>query len=153
MAGSGWMRWLGARGLLGVAVASRAAAQSGAPSREEDRGRIVARIDSIVNARLATGATAGLSVGVVKAGELLLARGYGYADLEHSVPATAETVYQLGSLTKQFTALAILQLAERGKLSLDDDLTKYLPGYPTGGRRITIAQLLNHTSGLKNYTA
>jgi D-alanyl-D-alanine carboxypeptidase len=95
---------------------------------------------------------ASYAVAVVKDGRLILARGYGFADLENSVPATAETVYRLGSITKQFTALAILQLAEQGKLSVDDELTKFLPDYPTGARKVTVQQLLNHTSGIKSYT-
>lgn len=110
------------------------------------------RIDAIVREGLAK-QVASYSVAVVKDGRLVLARGYGYADLENSVPAVAETVYRLGSITKQFTAMAVLQLAEQGKLQLDDELTKYLPDYPLGERKVTIAQLLNHTSGIKSYTS
>jgi CubicO group peptidase (beta-lactamase class C family) len=83
---------------------------------------------------------------------LLLAKGFGYADLENDVPATAETVYRIGSITKQFTAVCILQLREQGKLDLNDELTKFLPDYPTQGRRVTVHHLLNHTSGIKSYT-
>ena len=89
----------------------------------------------------------------MKDGRLVLARGYGYADLENSVPANAETVYRLGSITKQFTAMAIMQLAEQGKLSVDDELTKFLPDYPLAGHKVTVHQLLNHTSGIKSYTS
>jgi CubicO group peptidase (beta-lactamase class C family) len=117
------------------------------------RGEIVARIDSIATARIASGDVAGMAVGVVRGGELLLAQGYGYADREHRVPTHPETVFRLGSLTKQFTALAVLQLVEQGKLSLDDDVTRFFPGYPTHGRRIPVARLLDHTSGIANYTA
>jgi CubicO group peptidase (beta-lactamase class C family) len=94
---------------------------------------MVARIDSIARARIETGAVASMALGVVVGGELVLGKGYGYADLEHRVPASVETVYRLGSLTKQVTALAVLQLVERGTPSLDDDLTRFFPGYPTGG--------------------
>jgi CubicO group peptidase (beta-lactamase class C family) len=96
---------------------------------------------------------ASIAVGIVKDGNLVLARGYGFADLENDVPATAESVYRLGSITKQFTALAIMQLAEQGKLTVDDELTKFLPDYPTAGHKVTVHQLLNHTSGIKSYTS
>ena len=64
-----------------------------------------------------------------------------------------ETIYEIGSITKQFTAIAIMQLVEQGKVRLEDDFSKYLPDFDAKGRKITVAQLLNHTSGLKNYTA
>jgi D-alanyl-D-alanine carboxypeptidase len=69
------------------------------------------------------------------------------------VPASAETVYGIGSITKQFTAAAILQLQEKEKLALDDDIHTYLPGYPSNGQRITIRQILSHTSGIPELTA
>ena len=112
----------------------------------------IERIDGIVREGLDK-KIASYAVAVVKDGRLVLARGYGYADLENSVPATAETVYRLGSITKQFTSMAILQLAEQGKLSVDDELTKFLPDYPLAGHKVTIHQLLNHTSGIKSYTS
>jgi D-alanyl-D-alanine carboxypeptidase len=118
-----------------------------------DRARLLARIDSVVHAELAQGPTAGISIAVLHRGDLVLARGYGFADLEHQVPATAETVYRLGSVTKHFTSAALLQLVDQGKLSLEDDLTRFLPDYPTQGRSFTIHQLLNHTSGIRNYTS
>jgi CubicO group peptidase (beta-lactamase class C family) len=85
--------------------------------------------------------------------ELLLARGYGTADLEHEVPVTVETVFRLGSVTKQFTAAAVLRLVDQGKVSLDDPITKYLPDSPVRGRTVSIRQLLNHTSGIRSYTS
>src|SRR5262249_32190795 len=109
------------------------------------------RIDAIVREELDK-KVASFAVSVVKDGRLIMARGYGYADLENSVPATAETVYRLGSITKQFTSMAVMQLAEQGRLSLDDELTKFLPDYPTQGNKVTIRHLLNHTSGIKSYT-
>lgn len=113
---------------------------------------MIAAIDQIATEPIEQGKAASCAVGVVKDGHLVLARGYGFADLENGVPATAETVYRLGSITKQFTAMAIMQLVEEGKLSVDDELTKFLPDYPTGGRKITVRHLLNHTSGIKDYT-
>ena len=74
------------------------------------------------------------------------------ADLELGVPLQPDMVFRLGSITKQFTAAAILLLAEEGKLSLQDPIEKYLPGYPTQGHVITIEHLLTHTSGIQSYT-
>jgi CubicO group peptidase (beta-lactamase class C family) len=79
-------------------------------------------------------------------------RGYGLADLEFDVPTPDAAIYETGSVTKQFTAAAILQLQEQGKLRLDDELTKYLSDYPTQGHRITIRRLMDHTSGIRGYT-
>ena len=113
---------------------------------------MAARIDAIVEAPIRAGKIAGASVAVVKGGDTLVLKGYGLADLELDVPTPPKATYEIGSVTKQFTAAAILLLAEEGKLSLDDDLAKFLPDYPTGGRRVTIRRLLNHTSGIKGYT-
>ncbi|MGH9900297.1 MAG: serine hydrolase [Pyrinomonadaceae bacterium] len=95
----------------------------------------------------------GAAVIVVREGKVLLRKGYGKANLELGVPIEPDMVFRLGSITKQFTAVAILMLAEQGKLSLDDDLTKFLPDYPTTGQKITIEHLLTHTSGIKSYTS
>jgi CubicO group peptidase (beta-lactamase class C family) len=99
-----------------------------------------------------SGNVVGVSIGIALGDEILLADGYGFADLESSVPATAQTVYRIGSITKQFTAAAILQLAEQEKVALDDPLTKYLPEYPTGDHPVTIRHLLQHTSGIQSFT-
>jgi CubicO group peptidase (beta-lactamase class C family) len=93
----------------------------------------------------------GVSVIVVKKGEVLYKKGYGMADMELNVPVNAEMIFRIGSITKQFTAVAILQLADKGKLSLADPITKYIPDYAIK-EPITIEQLLNHTSGIKSYT-
>ncbi len=95
----------------------------------------------------------GASVIVVKDGKVIFRKGYGIANLELGVPVEPDMVFRLGSVTKQFTAVAILMLAEQGKLSLDDDITKFLPDYPAKTQRITVEQLLNHTSGIKSYTS
>jgi D-alanyl-D-alanine carboxypeptidase len=116
-------------------------------------GELVARIDSLAEATLRDGPVAGLTIGVKRGDELLLVKGYGFADIENSVPMTAETVYRIGSLTKQFTAVAIMQLVESGQLSLDDPITRYLPDYPTQGHEVNIRHLLTHTSGIKSYTS
>lgn len=113
----------------------------------------IAAIDKIAREDIDNKKVAAYSVAIVKDGDLALARGYGWADLENDVPASAETVYRLGSITKQFTALAVMQLVEQNKLSLDDELTKFLPDYPTAGHKVTVRHLLNHTSGIQSYTS
>ena len=110
-------------------------------------------VDAIAVQALEDVPLAGLSIAIARGGEIIHAKGYGYANLEHKVPATPETVYRIGSVGKQFTAAAILQLVEQGKLSLDDNLHEFLPDYPTGGRRVTIRQLLNHTSGIHSVSS
>ncbi len=93
----------------------------------------------------------GASVAVLKDGKPLIAKGYGLADLEKGVPCSTNTDFRLASVSKQFTAMAVLMLVEGGKLSLDDRLTDIFPEFPAYGRDITIRQLLNHTSGLIDY--
>jgi CubicO group peptidase (beta-lactamase class C family) len=91
------------------------------------------------------------SVLVVQKGKTIYQKSFGMADREWSIPNTNQTKYRIGSVTKQFTAASILQLQEKGKLQLDDKLSKYFPDYPKGDS-VTIHMLLNHTSGIKNYT-
>ena len=88
---------------------------------------------------------------VMQKGKAMYEKSFGLADREWNVANTNETKYRIGSVTKQFTAACILQLAEQGKLNLDDKLSKYIPDYPKGDS-ITTHMLLNHTSGIKNYT-
>ncbi len=88
---------------------------------------------------------------VMQKGKAVYKKAFGPADREWNVSNTVETKFRIGSVTKQFTAACILQLAEQGKLGLDDQLSKYIPDYPKGDS-ITIHMLLNHTSGIKNYT-
>jgi CubicO group peptidase (beta-lactamase class C family) len=120
--------------------------------QSRDRNPVRASIDSIVASYLAGGRAAGMSVAVIKGRDTLTLKGYGFADLELDVPTPDRAIYEIGSVTKQFTAAAVLLLQERGKLSLDDPLTKYLPDYPTQGHTITVRRLLDHTSGIKGYT-
>lgn len=93
----------------------------------------------------------GLSVAVVKEGRIVLAKGYGWANVESKVAATPETVYPLASLTKQFTATAIMLLVQDGKLGLDDKISRYLDYTPPNWKDVTIRQLLTHSSGIKDY--
>jgi len=95
--------------------------------------------------------TPGCAVGVSIAGEPVVLRAYGMADLEHDVPNTAETIFEPGSVSKQFTAAATVLLALEGKLSFDDDIRKYIPELPDYGEPVTIRHLLNHTSGLRDW--
>src|SRR4030042_1214216 len=94
----------------------------------------------------------GAAVLVKKQGQVILRKGYGLANLELNVSVEPDMIFRLGSITKQFTAVAILMLAEDGKLSLQDEITKFLPDYPTQGKKITVEHLLTHTSGIKSYT-
>ncbi|HEX2210786.1 MAG TPA: serine hydrolase domain-containing protein, partial [Longimicrobium sp.] len=93
----------------------------------------------------------GCAIGVAQNGRTLLSRAYGMADLEHDIPNTPETVFEAGSVSKQFTAAAIVLLARQGKLSLDDDVRRWIPEVPDYGTPITLRHLLNHTSGLRDW--
>jgi D-alanyl-D-alanine carboxypeptidase len=95
----------------------------------------------------------GATIIVTKDGKTLFRKAYGMADLERNIVLKPEMVLRLGSMTKQFTAAAIMLLSDEGKLAVTDDITKFLPGYPTQEKTITIENLLTHTSGIKNYTA
>ena len=93
----------------------------------------------------------GAAVGVVRNGKLVYAKGFGLRDIAARKPVDADTRFEIGSVTKQFTAAAILQLKERGKLALDDRLAKFVPSFPHAGQ-LTLRQLLNQVSGLADYT-
>ena len=97
--------------------------------------------------------TPGASVTVSKQGKVIYNNYFGMADLEHSAPVTENTLFEAGSVSKQFTATAILLLAQDGKLQLDDNVQKYIPELPTYRHPVTIRHLLNHTSGLKDWGA
>ena len=122
-----------------VAVASVAAAQT-TPDRAADA----------IFAQWAKPGTAGCALGVLKDGKPLYVQGYGRADIEHSAPITASTVFHIASLSKQFTAFAIYLLEQEGRLSLDDDIRKYVPELHDFNTPITIRDLLHHTSGLRD---
>lgn len=113
---------------------------------------LVERVDSFMAAEMARQHVPGASVAVVKDGKVVLTKGYGLADVELGVPATADTVYEIGSITKQFTATAIMMLVDEGKVGLDDKASKYLTFLPAAWDGVTIRHLLTHTSGIKSYT-
>lgn len=142
------MRRILALALVAIALNFSTTAQSAqaAPPALE------AAIDAFARSVLDEQQAPGLSIGIARGGETLLIRGYGLANLEHQVPATGDTVFRIGSVTKQFTAAAILLLAEDGRLGLDDTLDQYFPDFPRGSE-VTIRHLLQHTSGISNYTS
>lgn len=136
-----------------LVVALIAAAIHAAPAHAQDQRALVRYVDSVANAAVSEHRTPGVSIAIVQNGRTLLAKGYGYADLENDVAAAPHTVYRIGSVTKQFTAAAIMRLKEQGKLSLDDTLQTFFPNYPAQGHRVTVRNLLNHTSGIRSYTS
>jgi CubicO group peptidase (beta-lactamase class C family) len=122
--------------------------------QELDRRALVARLDSAAVAHAEHEMVAGVSAAVVRGSDTLLMKGYGSVDLEWGIdtPEGGTASYEIGSMTKQFTSVAILQLVEEGRLDLDADITTYLPDYDPKGRRIPLRRLLDHTSGIKGYT-
>ena len=108
-------------------------------------------VDAFIKAEMERQQIPGVSLAVVKDGKPLIIKGYGLANVEHNVPVKPETVFQSGSVGKQFTAMAVMMLVEDGKIRLDEKLTKYVADVPSSWEAITIRQLLTHTSGLGDY--
>jgi CubicO group peptidase (beta-lactamase class C family) len=123
-----------------LALAAPAAAQPARDTRDT--------VDRIVAAEMARQHIPGVALAVVRAGKLIRADGYGFADLEHQVPVTPETAFKIGSVSKQFLATGIMLLAQDGRLSVDDPVSKYYPDAPEAWRGITLRHLLTHTSGV-----
>jgi CubicO group peptidase (beta-lactamase class C family) len=126
--------------VLPLALAAPAAAQPD----------YTARVDSFFSA-WNNAESPGCAVGVSQNGRTVLSRAYGEANLEHDIPNTPATIFEAGSVSKQFTAAAIVLLARQGKLSLDDDIRRYIPEVPDYGTTITLRHLLTHTSGLRDW--
>jgi len=127
---------------LGLYLTSVAVAQQGKA--------LTAAFDSV--ARKAFPASGpGASILVRQGGKVLYKNAFGQADLEEKIPMRTDHVFRIASLTKQFTAIAVLQLMEAGRLSLDDAVTKHIPGYPAHGSSVTVEHLLTHTSGIRDY--
>jgi D-alanyl-D-alanine carboxypeptidase len=126
---------------------------SGTPAYGQGRAALVQRLDAIAGAGVSEGRAVGIAVAVVKGKDPLLVEAYGKANVEGGVAMTADTVTALGSVTKQFTAVAILQLRDSGTLGLDDPLTKWLPDFETRGHKVTLRHLLAHTSGIAEITS
>jgi CubicO group peptidase (beta-lactamase class C family) len=129
---------------VAFAVASRVAHAQASPRQDT-----VARVDSVFSRFTST--TPGCAVGVSRHGRTVLAKAYGMSNLEYDVPLTTESIIEAGSVAKQFTAAAILLLAQQGKLSLDDRVRKHIPELPDYGVPLTIRHMLTHTSGLRDW--
>jgi CubicO group peptidase (beta-lactamase class C family) len=135
--------------LLAIALAVPSTRTLAAPPANEST--LAAKIDAIM-AEIYKPGEPGAAIIVRKDGQTIFRKGYGMADLELGVPVAPDMVFRLGSITKQFTAVSVLMLAQEGKLGLQDEITKFLPDYPTQGKRITVEHLLTHTSGIQSYT-
>ncbi len=112
---------------------------------------LLAKIDTAVQSEMTSQKIPGVAVAVVKNGRLLLAKGYGEANVEHHVPVKTETIFQSGSTGKQLTAVAVMLQVEDGKLALDDPITTFFPDAPAAWKAITVRHLLTHTSGIPDY--
>jgi CubicO group peptidase (beta-lactamase class C family) len=134
--------------LAGAALSASLAAAS--PLARASPRDVERTVDAAAAAALERGIP-GLTVAVLRGDEVLLARGYGVADRERGVGASAATVYAIGSISKQFTAAAILRLAERGTLALDDPVERHLPGYRPAGGTVRLHHLLRQTSGIREF--
>jgi CubicO group peptidase (beta-lactamase class C family) len=110
------------------------------------------RIDAAVRSEMTRQRIPGVAVAVVQKGKVVKSQGYGYANVEHAVPVTPETMFQSGSIGKQFTAALVMMLVEDGKIRLDASVRDYLPDAPESWQAITIRHLLTHTSGIPDYT-
>jgi CubicO group peptidase (beta-lactamase class C family) len=140
-----WTRTLALGGAAALAIAALALVSSVTATPEPT-------YQSVIEAAWPADGPGGAAL-VARGDEVLYLGARGVADLEHRVPLDPEMVFRIGSITKQFTAVATLMLAERGKLSLDDPLTKLLPDYPEAGAQVTVRHLLTHTSGIFSYTS
>jgi CubicO group peptidase (beta-lactamase class C family) len=139
--------WLG--GLALCAGLSSANAQRSTITRDAFRPRA----DSLVFTYLAESRAPSAAFAVIRGNDTLAYGAHGLANVEAWRAPAATTIYQIGSITKQFTSAAIMKLVEQGRVKLDDDLSKFVPQFPLQGRKVSIRQLLNHTSGIHSYTS
>jgi CubicO group peptidase (beta-lactamase class C family) len=142
----------GRSAFAGILLCMGASLSGGAMAQDAARAdsATIARLDALF-ARWNRQDAPGCAVAISRNGQAIATRAYGMADLEKNVPATADSIYEAGSDSKQFTAAAILMLAREGKLSLDDDMRKYLPEIPAYAAPVTIRHMLHHTSGLRDW--
>jgi CubicO group peptidase (beta-lactamase class C family) len=136
--------------ILACAAASAALAQTPTPTPVASPPP-VARAAARLQETWRTHGSPGMSEAVASHGRIVFSSGAGYADLESLAPATGETVYDIGSVSKVQTAVAIMQLVEKGKVRLDDDVRTYVPSFPDKGAKIAIRNLMTHTSGIRHY--
>jgi CubicO group peptidase (beta-lactamase class C family) len=141
----GWWRRI-ASGLAAILLVW---GRSGAAYKNSDE-KSAAAVDEVFG-DLAKAGSPGCALGVYRDGKIIYAKGYGLANIEENVAITPQSVFDIGSTSKQFTASSILLLEKQGKLSVNNDVRKFLPELPDYGQKITILQLLNHTSGLRDY--
>ena len=120
-------------------------------AQQKDDRQLTAGFDRILSEQYKSNES-GATVLVARRGQIIYKKALGMANLEYSIPMQLDNVFRIGSITKQFTAVAILQLIEQGKMNLEDEITKFIPDYPTHGYKITIEHLLTHTSGIKDLT-
>jgi CubicO group peptidase (beta-lactamase class C family) len=137
-------------GTAGLAQAQSSLDASGAAAPSMSTVAAARWIDSVF-AAYASPTSPGCAVGVTRNGSLLLAKGYGMSDVAAHVAITPDTRFNIASLSKQFTAMSVVLLAQDGRLSLDDSVRRWIPELPSFGKTITIRELLNHTSGLRDY--
>ncbi len=141
------------RALLAALTLTLAATVAAAPEVGAQGTRPLAtRLDSIAGSGIAERRVVGLAAMVVRGNDTLLAKAYGKADVEWDVAMPLDAMFEIGSVAKQFTAAAILQLRDEGKLSLDDPITKWLPTFDTRGNTVTLRRLMDHTSGIVGIT-
>ena len=139
--------------LFTIAIAPQISAPvvARAQTSASDDAEISEKVDAYVAAEMRTEKMPGLALAVVRDGRIIKARGYGLANIELDVPVKAETIFQTGSVGKQFTATVVMMLVEDGKIRLDDPIGKYLSGAPATWKSITVRNLLTHTSGIHDY--
>jgi CubicO group peptidase (beta-lactamase class C family) len=136
---------LGLIALFAVSVLTYAAAAQSEVVRRQ--------VDATVAKRMSETGTPGMAVAVISKGIVVHSKGYGLANVELGVPVTRDSVFNLASITKTFTALAVLKLAEQGRLSIDDPISKYFDRLPDTWRLITVRQLINNTSGIRSFSS
>jgi len=136
-------------GLAMLAGLSSATAQRSTIARDAFR----ARADSLVFTYLAESRAPSAAFAVIRGNDTLAFGAHGLANVDVWRAPTAATIYEIGSITKQFTSAAVMKLVEQGRVKLDDDLSKFVPQFPLQGKKVSIRQLLNHTSGIHSYTS
>lgn len=135
-----------------VAALLMACSVAGTSQAQEFTDEMAARIDAVAEDMMTNGYYPGVAISVTRDGETLYAQGYGTANIEYEYPVTSETVFPIGSVTKSFTALSAAQLIVAGEIGLDDPITDYIEDLPEGWDAIHVRNLMNHTSGIFNYT-
>src|SRR5437588_4161668 len=139
--------WLSVKLIFSLAVL---AAGLDSPIRAQDA--IATKVDDYLKAEMQRQHIPGLSLAVVKDGQIILAKGFGFANVEHQVPVKPETIFQSGSMGKQFTATAVMMLVEAGKLSLSDPITKYFSEAPDSWKNITVRHRHTQVAGRTTFT-